>query len=136
MTTQEYEQEITKIFNAHKRHERLSESISMLHASVLRMSSAMSGMPGSHDPKRFEKEMEKYVDMKALAANILFQRAEFDSFFSTLTSKQQDVVSFRCEKNMGWKEISHKLDISEKKARTLFENVGVQLELLTIIQPT
>lgn len=114
-----------KMFTAHDTMEIIKEKVDKLYSSAEYISPSFEGTSNSHSDSKsaFEKAIEKIADLKADYCKLLDERAEFDLFVCGLEKKQIDVLTLRCEKNMGWKQVSSELKISDTTAKEIFNEV-------------
>lgn len=114
-----------KMFTAHDTMEIIKEKVDKLYSAAEYISPSFEGASNSHSDSKstFEKAIEKIADLKADYCKLLDERAKFDLFVCGLEKRQIDVLTLRCEKNMGWKQVSSELKISDTTAKEIFNEV-------------
>lgn len=119
-----YTEYFRKMYQAHDIIADIRERIDKLYLSATRVSPVSDGMPKStSNPKRFEETIVEMADLRTRGENLLRQRAKFDLFVCDLTVTEAKVLSMRCEKGMGWKEIAGELRISISSAKGIWGKV-------------
>ncbi len=114
-----------ELYNAHDKIKGIKEKIDRLYESATYISPIITNVPKSQpNPKRFEDTIIKMADLREIGERILRQRAIFDKFVSSeLSAEEETVLSMRCEKNMGWKEIAGNLQLGVTSVKMIYYGV-------------
>ncbi len=114
-----------ELYQAHDRIIAIKEKIDRLYQSAQCISPVMTGMPKSQpNPKRFEDKIIEISDLREEGEKILRNRALFDKFVvSELSMNEESVLSLRCEKNLGWKEIAGTLNLGVTTVKSIYSVV-------------
>ena len=109
-----------KLYRAHETIADISNRVKALYASVTSISPVIDGMPKSQNPKRFENTMFEILHLKERAEELLKRRVEFDVFISDLSSFHRDLLCFRFDKCLTWRQIAAELSISRDSVKRHF----------------
>lgn len=114
-----------ELYQAHDRIRAIKEKIDRLYQSAQYISPVMTSMPKSQpNPKRLEDTIIEMADLREEGEKILRRRALFDKFVvSELSMNEESVLSLRCEKNMGWKEIAGSLNLGVTTVKGIYSVV-------------
>lgn len=114
-----------EMYQAHNRIKAIKERIDRLYESVQYISPVMTSMPKSQqNPTKLEDTIIEMADLREEAMKILKKRALFDKFVvSKLDMYEESVLSLRCEKNMGWKEVASSLNLGTTTVKVLYSEV-------------
>lgn len=114
-----------ELYRAHEKIRGIKERIDRLYQSATYISPIITNAPKSQpNPKRFEDTIIKMADLREAGERILRQRAIFDKFVSSeLSVEEETVLSMRCEKNMGWKEIAGSLKLGVTSVKTIYYGI-------------
>lgn len=114
-----------EMYQAHDKIRAIKEKIDRLYQSAQYISPVMTSMPKSQpNPQRLENTIIEMADLREEGEIILRKRALFDKFVvSKLSMNEEKVLSLRCEKNMGWKEIAGSLSLGVTTVKCLYSSV-------------
>lgn len=114
-----------ELYKAHDKIRCIKDRIDRLYESATYISPIITNVPKSQpNPKRFEDTIIEMADLRKAGERILRQRAIFDKFVSyELSVEEETVLSMRCEKNMGWKEIASNLKLGVTSVKTIYYGV-------------
>ena len=114
-----------ELYKAHDKIRGIKEKIDQLYQSATYISPIITNAPKSQpNPKRLEDTIIKMADLREAGERLLRQRAIFDKFVSSeLSVEEETVLSLRCEKNMGWKEIAGNLKLGVTSVKMIYYRV-------------
>jgi hypothetical protein len=125
-----------RLYNAHETIAGIEERMKKLYDSALTANSFITG-DGSpkhrQNPKRLEKIMVELADLESYTDELLKQRAAFDVFLSRLSTKEQQLLSLKCEKDKGWKEVAFVLKTSVDSCQRAFLKICEEAQMKGLI---